>query len=285
MYSKDTPNEKTGFSFEVFPPKKDASIDTIYKTLDDLQNLSPDFISVTYSAGGSNNSAATVRIASDIQEKYHVPSMAHLACIQLDKNDVTNMLTKFRENGITKILALRGDLAPDMTPKTDFLHASDLVAFIKAHGDFTVAGACYPEGHSECDTLEQDIANLKRKVDAGTDFLVSQLFFNNDYFYSFVDKARNAGIYVPIEAGVMPVTNKKQIERMVTMCGASLPKKFVTIMNRYENNPEALREAGIAYAIDQIVDLFAHGVDGVHLYTMNNAYVATKISQAVEALR
>lgn len=285
MYSKDTPNEKTGFSFEIFPPKKDAPIETIYKTLEDLKNLSPDFISVTYSAGGSQNSATTVQITSDIQEKYNVPSMAHLACIQLSKEDAKDILNRLRENKVQRILALRGDLTPNMTPKTDFHHASDLVSFIKSQGDFTVAGACYPEGHSECDSLEQDIENLKRKVDAGTDFLVSQLFFQNDFFYSFVDKARNAGIYVPIEAGIMPVTNKKQIERMVTMCGASLPKKFVTIMNRYENNPEALREAGIAYAIDQIVDLFAHGVDGVHLYTMNNAYVATKISQAVEALR
>ena len=285
MYSKDSPNEKTGFSFEIFPPKKEAPIDTIYKTLEDLKNLSPDFISVTYSAGGSQNSAATVQIASDIQEKYKIPSMSHLACIQLSKEDAKDILNRLRENKVQRILALRGDLSPNMTPKTDFRHASDLVSFIKSQGDFTVAGACYPEGHSECDSLEQDIENLKRKVDAGTDFLVSQLFFQNDFFYSFVDKARNAGIYVPIEAGIMPVTNKKQIERMVTMCGASLPKKFVTIMNRYENNPEALREAGIAYAIDQIVDLFAHGVDGVHLYTMNNAYVATKISQAVEALR
>ncbi|MBQ3915419.1 MAG: methylenetetrahydrofolate reductase, partial [Ruminococcus sp.] len=178
----------------------------------------------------------------------------------------------------------RGDINPDIPPKMEFSHASDLITFIRSQGDFDIAGACYPECHPDCDSIDEDIANLKIKVDAGADHLISQLFFDNDSFYSFMDKARAAGINVPVEAGIMPVVNKNQIERMVTTCGASLPRKFVKIMQRYEHNPEALRDAGIAYAINQIVDLVASGVDGIHLYTMNNPYVARKISEAVQGI-
>jgi methylenetetrahydrofolate reductase (NADPH) len=276
--------KKTVLSFEIFPPKRTAPINTIYKTLDKLYDLEPDFISVTYGAGGSENCAATLEIASNIKNQYGIESVAHLPCVNLTKADVLSMLDLFEANGIQNILALRGDINPNFAPKEDFRYASDLVAFIKAHGDFDVIGACYPEGHYEAPSMVDDILNLKKKVNAGASHLITQLFFDNDYFYEFLEKARIAGIEVPIEAGIMPVTNKKQIERMVTMCGVALPKKFARIMSRYEHDPVALRDAGIAYAIDQIVDLLAQGIDGIHLYTMNNPYIARKICEATANL-
>ncbi len=273
---------KTVFSFEVFPPKKTDPIETIYQTLQELNGLSPDFISVTY--GAAKGMDCTVRLASDIKNRYGAESVAHLPCINLTRESVQEALWELKRNGIENILALRGDIGPDSAPKTDFRHASDLTAFIREHGDFNLIGACYPEGHPEAGGIEKDLENLKIKVDAGVDQLISQLFFDNSFFYSFLDRARAAGIRVPVQAGIMPVTNKKQIERMVTLCGATLPKKFVAMMEKYEANPVALRDAGIAYAVDQIVDLIAQGVDGIHLYTMNNSYVASKISGAVESL-
>lgn len=277
-------DKKTVFSFEIFPPKKTSSIDVIYKTLEELRDLSPDFISVTYSAGGSGNGQLACEIASKIKDEYGIESMIHLPCINYTREEISAVLEEIQKRGIENILALRGDRNPDIEPKNDFLYASDLITFIKSKGNFDIAGACYPECHPASDSLVDDIINLKKKVDAGADHLISQLFFDNNSFYEFREKAAIAGINVPIEAGIMPVTNKNQIERMVTMCGASLPNKFVKIMQRYENNPEALRDAGIAYAINQIVDLIASGVDGIHLYTMNNPYVARKISEAVSGI-
>lgn len=276
--------KKTVFSFEVFPPKKTSSIETIYNTLEELKGLRPDFISVTYSAGGSGNGHLACDIASKIKDDYGVEPMIHLPCINYTKDEISEVLAEINIRGIENILALRGDRNPDIEPKNDFRYASDLVEFIKSKGDFDIAGACYPECHSDAENLVEDILNLKKKVEAGADHLISQLFFDNDAFYEFREKAAIAGINVPIEAGIMPVVNKNQIERMVTMCGASLPNKFTKIMQRYENNPEALRDAGIAYAVNQIVDLVASGVDGIHLYTMNNAYVASKISEAVSGI-
>ena len=284
MKTCDIFKQKRVFSFEIFPPKRTSPIETIYSTLDSLQDLKPDFISVTYGAGGSENSAKTLQIASDIKHKYGIESVAHLPCVNLTKEDVVKLLDEMKACGIENILALRGDVNPDFPPKNDFLHASDLVAFIKEHGDFDVMGACYPEGHTEAASLEDDLKNLKIKVDAGASHLISQLFFDNDHFYDFEDRARKIGVNVPIEAGIMPVTNRKQIERMVTLCGASLPKKFLRIMERYEDKPEAMRDAGIAYAVDQIVDLVAQGVDGIHLYTMNNPYIARRICEATASL-
>lgn len=284
MKTSEIFRNKTVLSFEVFPPKKTSPIETIYNTLDELKNLSPDFISVTYGAGGSLNSSSTIEIASAIKNRYGIESIAHLPCINLSKEEVLSVLDKLKENHIENILALRGDISPDYPIKNDFKHASDLVSFITEHGDFNIIGACYPEGHPESKNLIDDIINLKRKVDSGTNQLVSQLFFDNDKFYSFLERARCAGITVPIEAGIMPVLNKKQIERMVSLSNATLPKKFVTMMEKYEDKPEAIRDAGIAYAVDQIVDLISQGVDGIHLYTMNNAYVAQKISEAVKSI-
>lgn len=283
MKIKDIFARKTVFSFEVFPPKSTSSVDVIYRTLDELCGLNPDFISVTYSAGGSGNSSLSLDITEKIRSMGIIPVL-HLPCINYTKEQIDSTLTEAKSRGIENILALRGDINPDIPPVEDFKHASDLITYLKSKGDFDIAGACYPEGHPDSENLDEDIANLKLKVEAGADHLVSQLFFDNEYFYNFREKTAKAGINVPIEAGIMPVTNKKQIERMVTTCGASLPHKFVKIMQKYEHNPEALRDAGIAYAINQIVDLLASNVDGIHLYTMNNAYVARKISDAVSGI-
>lgn len=271
----------TVFSFEIFPPKKDGSIETVYKTLDELTDLKPDFISVTYGAGGSRPGCSTREIVSIIKEKYHTESIAHLTCVNSAKADIDRAIEEFKEHGIENVLALRGDINPEIEPKKEFLHASDLIAYMRERSDLSFSGACYPEGHTEAASLDEDIANLKRKVDAGASHLVSQLFFDNGHFYAFLEKARAAGINVPIEAGIMPCVNAKQIQRMVTMCGASLPVKFTRLIARYGDSPEAMRDAGIAYAVDQIIDLAANGADGIHLYTMNNPYVARKISESV----
>ena len=276
-------DKKIIFSLEVFPPKKTSSVDVIYKTLEELGDIHPDFISVTFGAGGSGNSRYALDIASKISENGIIP-MLHLPCINFTKEEIDSALDEAKSRGIENILALRGDINPDITPVKQFSHASDLIPYIKTRGDFDVAGACYPEGHTDSETLDEDIENLRKKVDSGADHLITQLFFDNEYFYNFRDKAVKAGINVPIEAGIMPVVNKNQIERMVTTCGASLPHKFVKIMQKYGQNPEAMRDAGIAYAINQIVDLAASDVDGIHLYSMNNAYVARKISEAVSGV-
>lgn len=286
MNLKDLFNrEKTVFSFEIFPPKREADINTIYTTLDQLHYLKPDFISVTYGASGSLANNSTCEIAAAIKKQYCLESAAHLTCVNSTREDIDIMLERLKNAGIDNILALRGDRVPDVPPKEDFLHANQLIEYIKSKDyDFGISASCYPEGHPESADMVEDIKNLKRKVDAGAEHLISQLFFDNDMFYTFLEKARIAGVDVPIEAGIMPVVNKKQIERMVTLCGASLPDKFVKMMEKYENKPEAMRDAGIAYATNQIVDLLSHGVDGIHLYTMNNPYIARRICQNVATL-
>ncbi|MGN0577791.1 MAG: methylenetetrahydrofolate reductase [NAD(P)H] [Ruminiclostridium sp.] len=268
---------RTVLSFEIFPPKKTSGIETVYSTIEELSDLKPDYISVTYGAGGNPADTSTRDIASLIKNKYGIEAMAHLTCVNNTKAEVTAVLDSFKEAGIENILALRGDINPDVPPKTDFRYASELVSYIKEQGDFGVSGACYPEGHVEAESLTADILNLRKKVDAGVQSLVTQLFFENSMFYDFREKMAIAGINVPVSVGIMPVTNKKQIERMVAMCGASLPQKFVKMVQKYDTRPEALIDAGIAYAADQIADLLSNGVDGVHIYTMNNPYVARKI--------
>lgn len=293
MNTSEIFKNKTTFSFEVFPPKKTSPIETIYNTLDELKNLKPDFISVTFGAGGSENSETTLSIANRIKTVCNVESVVHLPCINLTKEEATSLLTDFRAAGVENILALRGDKVEGKEPCNDFLHASDLIQFIKefdtlnqdcSEEKFNIIGACYPEGHPDSSSLVEDIKNLKIKVDAGASHLISQLFFDNNCFYDFLEKTKLAGINVPIEAGIMPVVNKAQIERMVSRCGVVLPKKYAAMMEKYGDNAEAIRDAGIAYAIDQIVDLVSQGVDGIHLYTMNNPFVAKKITQAVESL-
>lgn len=283
MKAKELFSKKTVYSFEVFPPKSTSSVDVIYNALNKLGDLHPDFISVTFSAGGSGNSGLALDIASRVKAMGVTPVL-HLPCINYTREQIDATLAEAQSRGIDHILALRGDINPDIPPVKDFAYASDLISYLRSKGDFDIAAACYPEGHPDADSLEQDIENLKIKVDAGADHLITQLFFDNAYFWNFREKAAAKDINVPIEAGIMPVVNKKQIERMVTTCGASLPQKFVKIMQKYEHNPEALRDAGIAYAIDQIIDLAAGDVDGIHLYTMNNPYVAQKISEAVSGV-
>lgn len=272
------------FSFEVFPPKKDSPIESVYGKLEEICALQPDFISVTYGAGGSGAHSRTCEIAAKIKHDFKVESVAHLTCVNSTRRMIDDTLADFRAHDIENILALRGDYTEGVAPQTDFRYAADLCAYIREQGGFDISGACYPETHVDAANEVEDVLNLKRKVDAGARHLISQLFFDNAVFYRFLERTQIAGINVPIEAGIMPVTNKKQIERMVSLCGASLPPKFVKMMQRYESRPEALRDAGIAYAVEQIVDLLSNGVDGIHLYTMNNPAVAEKISCAVKNL-
>ncbi|MPQ43120.1 methylenetetrahydrofolate reductase [NAD(P)H] [Clostridium tarantellae] len=273
------------FSFEVFPPKKSSSIDVIYKTLEELKELKPDFISVTYGAGGTSAENRTLELASLIKNKYNIEPMTHLTCIGSKKEEIRKVLQALNENGIKNILALRGDIDESNIIKGDFNYANELIEFIKKFGNFNVSAACYPEGHLECESLSRDLLNLKEKVDAGATHLISQLFFDNDLFYNFLDKSESKNIRnIPIQAGIMPVVNKKQIERIISLCGASFPKKFMKIVEKYEHDKDALRDAGIAYAIEQIIDLVSNDVDGIHLYTMNNPYVAKRICSNIGSI-
>lgn len=289
MFIKDLfSQKKTVISFEIFPPKKDTSIDSIYKTIDALAPLNPDYISVTYGAGGSTSKNSTVEIASIIKNKYNIEALAHLTCIASTKEDVNVILQHLKENNIQNILALRGDFPQDPDFKfpnpLHFTHAIDLVEHIKKDNYFSVAGTCYPEGHIEAKSMKDDIIYLKKKVDAGTDFLITQLFFDNNLFYSFKEKTDIIGIDAPIEVGVMPVINSNQIRRIASMCGAHIPEKFVKILDRYIDNKEALKDAGIAYATEQIIDLISSGVSGIHIYTMNNPEVAEKIVHNISSI-
>ena len=279
--SKKFGQGKAVFSLEVFPPKKNSPVESIYRVLGELTKLNPDFISVTYGAGGNVADHTTCDIASFIQTNYGIDALSHLTCVNSTKEAMNEILEYLKSQGTMNILALRGDRNPEIEPKKDFTYASDLVEYIKTKGKFHLSGACYPEIHLEASSMEEDIEHLKHKVDCGVEHLISQLFFDNNYFLTFLEKARKKGITVPIEAGIMPVVNKKQIERMVTMCGASIPSKLAKILQRYEYQEEALRDAGIAYAIEQIMHLLSNGVDGIHLYTMNNSYIATRIHEAI----
>lgn len=275
-------SKKVVYSLEVFPPKKTTSIDTIYNTLYGLRGLRPDFISVTYGAGGSEaQKNKTCEIASLIKSEYQIEPVSHLTCVGSTKQDIMEFLDRLKAEGVQNILALRGDITPG-NDVIDFEHASDLAAFIKNYDDsFNISGACYPEGHCDSANMDQDIENLKKKVDAGVTHLVSQLFFDNNHFYEFMDKVEKVGIHVPIEAGIMPVINKAQIERTVSMCGASFPVKFSKLLNKYAQDPIALKDAGIAFATEQIIDLINNDVRGIHLYTMNNVETATRITNSI----
>ena len=275
---------RTVYSFEVFPPKPNVPIDSIYQTLSELKVLSPDFISVTYGAGGSVPGASTAEICETIQKRHGIPAIAHLPGINETKKSVLEKLAQFRAKGIENILALRGDRNPNTEPKHDFAYACDLIAFIRensAPGEFDIAAACYPEGHPEAPDLDTDITHLKEKVQAGASHLISQLFYANRDFYRFCEKIAAAGISVPVEAGIMPVTSKKSIERMVSLCGASIPKRLAKLMARYSDDPASLKAAGLEYAIEQITELRENGADGIHLYTMNNPDVARYITEAL----
>ena len=287
MYIKDIFKKKNPvLSFEVFPPKKESSIDTVTAAIAEMAKLPIDYMSVTYGAGGST-SKKTADIASYMQDKLDVTALAHLTCISSTKDTINEALNVLKSRGIKNILALRGDIPndPDFVPPNDYKYASELIQEIKAFGGFSIGGACYPECHPDCSSLEQDIENLKIKADAGVDFLVTQMFFDNDAFYDFRNKAVQKGVDLPIDAGIMPLTNINQIKRMCVLSGgASMPEKFTRMIAKYENNPEALKQAGIAYAVDQIIDLISNDTSGIHLYTMNKPDVAKKIVSVISSL-
>lgn len=287
MYIKDIfSSKKITFSFEVFPPKKTENFDKVKQSVTEISELCADYMSVTYGAGGST-SKMTPELAEYMQKKLGVTALAHLTCVSLTKSQIQDAMDDLKARGIENILALRGDIPKDGVFPLDngYRYASELTEDIKKYGGFCVGGACYPECHPDSLTAEEDMDNLKRKVDAGADFLVTQMFFDNDKFYDFRDKCVKKGINVPITAGLMPLTNAKQIENMCVLSGgASMPSGFVKILSKYSDNPEALRQAGIAYVINQIMDLAANDIDGVHIYTMNNPKTAKDIHKAVNAL-
>lgn len=261
------------YSLEVFPPKKDTDITTIYDALDEFKELHPSFISVTYGAGGTT-SENTFAIASYIQNQCGIEALTHLTCAAIpDKLFLTNFLTNLYRNGIRNILGLRGDQPHDMSDEQFaaryYNHASDLIQDIKETFPFSVAGACYPEVHQEAASLEEDIAHLKLKVDTGVDFLISQLFYDNEIFFRFLDAARNAGITVPILPGLMPVTSAGQVKNIVQLSGTKIPKPLLDILERYKDSPADLRKAGLEFTKKQMEELLAHNVDGVHIYSMN----------------
>lgn len=279
MYIKDIfGSKKQVLSFEVFPPKQDSGEETVKAAVDELVKQPIDYISVTYGAGGST-SKRTADIAEYIQKEHGMTALAHLSCITADKTGIEKMLADMKERGIENILALRGDLPQEGTETAaDYSYASELVADIKKYGGFCVGGACYPECHPDSPDLETDIENLKKKVDAGCDFLVTQMFFDNGKFYEFRNLAAKKGINVPITAGIMPLTQASQIKRMCILSGgASMPSKFTRMFAKYESKPEALKQAGIAYAVDQVAELLSNDTDGVHIYTMNKPDVARQI--------
>ena len=280
--SRQTPS----LSFEVFPPNPAVGNDKIIAALKDMQGLAPHFISVTASNNKFNIKETTVRLADYIQNDLEIPTIAHLPAIYLTKDKVAETIADLDKVGVQKILALRGDIIPGVEPQKDFRYATDLIEFITEQAPhFDIVGACYPEGHPDSPNQISDIQNLKKKVDAGCSSLVTQLFFDNERFYDFQDKCTLAGIDVPIHAGIMPILNRNQALRLLKTCGnIHLPRKFKAILDKYENDPESLRAAGLAYAVDQIVDLVTQDVAGVHLYTMNNADTAQYIHQATHAL-
>ena len=280
--SRQTPS----LSFEVFPPNPEVGNDKIIAALKDMQGLAPHFISVTASNNKFNIKETTVRLADYIQNDLEIPTIAHLPAIYLTKDKVAETIADLDKVGVQKILALRGDIIPGVEPQKDFRYATDLIEFITEQAPhFDIIGACYPEGHPDSPNQISDIQNLKRKVDAGCSSLVTQLFFDNERFYDFQDKCTLAGIDVPIHAGIMPILNRNQALRLLKTCeNIHLPRKFKAILDKYENDPESLRAAGLAYAVDQIVDLVTQDVAGVHVYTMNNADTAQYIHQATHAL-
>ena len=264
-------------SFEIFPPRGDLTEVEARRVAGELAELNPAFISVTYSAGGSGNSGATTTVASLIQNELGVPSVAHLTCQGLTRAMLEEKIAEMRAAGIKNVLALRGDPRPD-APQGDFAYAADVIPVLREAG-FCVGAAAYPEGHVTCTSLEDDIAHLREKQDAGAQFLVTQLFFDNEDFFRFRDLAARAGIAVPITCGIMPFMSKNQVSRMIFMCGASLPSPIIRLLNRYEGDDEALRRAGIEYAAAQLRGLRDAGADGLHVYTMNKPAVARAICE------
>lgn len=273
---------KPTLSFEIFPPKGKGDLSSVFSTVDALASLSPNLISVTYGAGGTSREN-TVEIASAVQNSYGIPALAHLTCAGCSAPEMKNILTELKDKGVRNILTLRGDLA-EGEALTDFTYASDLIRFIKKNYDFNIFAACYPEKHPEARSMEDDLYHVREKTEYGADVLISQLFFDNEVFYRFREMARSRGVTAKIVAGIMPVTSAAQINKMVTLCGATVPDEVWRIISAYGHNAMAMREAGIAHATKQIVDLLANGADGIHLYTMNLPDVAKRISENIRGI-
>ena len=271
-------NEMPHISFEVFPPKTDAGYESVLNATKKIAALKPSFISVTYGAGGGT-SKNTVSIATQIKDDFGVTSLAHLTCVSSTKEEVYRVIDQLKENQIENVLALRGDIpaGSEFPLSTHYHYASELIEDIRKQGDFCIGAACYPEGHVETEHKKDDIRNLKHKVDCGVDFLTTQMFFDNNILYNFLYRIREKGITVPVLPGIMPVTNKKQIKRIGGLSGTVLPERFRAIVDRFGDNPDAMRQAGIAYATDQIIDLIANGVNHIHVYSMNKPEVAGAI--------
>lgn len=277
--------KKVLFSFEIFPPKKQANFENVINCAKELSNLNPDFMSITYGAGGTTK-VNTVEIAQQTIE-IGIPALAHLTCVGNTKDSIRETIAQMKNAGIENVLALRGDYPADFDGEritSDGLdHASDLVPLLKEAG-MCVGGACYPEVHPESKNRIEDIENLKFKVDAGVDFLTTQMFFDNNMLYSYLYRLQSMGIHLPVFAGIMPITNSRQVERMVKLSSAYIPQKLLAICDRFENNPEAMRQAGIAYATDQIIDLISNGIRGIHIYSMNKPDVTKEIVSNVNEI-
>lgn len=272
--------EEMSLSIEVFPPKKESSFESVRIATEEIAAIKPSFMSVTYGAGGGT-SEYTLAVAKNIKEKYGVPMLAHLTCVSSDKATVHQRIEDLKANGITNIMALRGDLTPELEQsdrsKWDYKHASDLIAQLKSSGDFCIGAACYPEVHPESTSQREDIKYLKEKVDAGADFLTTQMIFDNNLFFNFLYKIREAGITVPVLPGIMPITNANQVERAIKLSGAFVPQRFKAMVDKFGNDPTAMKQAGIAYATDQIIDLYANGITNVHVYSMNKPDISKGI--------
>lgn len=268
--------DKATLSFEVFPPKTWDAYESVKTATEEIAKLKPDFMSVTYGAGGGT-SATSASIAENVLKNFGVTPLAHLTCVSSTKEAVRTYVQELKVRGIENILALRGDIPKEGAKEQDYQYASQLIADLRALGDFCIGGACYPEGHTESAHQKEDIAHLKEKVDTGCDFLTTQMFFDNNILYNFLYKIRQAGITVPVVAGIMPVTNGNQIRRICQLSGTQLPRRFLAIVDRFGDNPAAMKQAGIAYATDQIIDLLANGVNNIHVYTMNKPDVAASI--------
>ncbi len=263
-----------------------GNIQSLYTTIEQLQTIKPDFISVTYGAGGSLINNLTCDIASTIKKRYNIEAVAHLTCVNSSRTDVQNMIKKYMENNIENVMALRGDKVSGGVKKTDFLFSHQLAIELQrlSKGDLEIIGACYPEGHFEAITLDEDIQNLKYKIGAGVQILISQLFFDNEIFYSFLEKVRACGITIPISAGIMPIVSQNQIEKTLFLSGATIPSNFSQILDKGNTNPSLLYDLGIEYASAQIRDLLSNGVDGIHLYTMNKSDVAINVYNNIKDL-
>ncbi len=281
MKIKDLLTSNTlSLSFEVFPPKTETSFENVKTATEEIAKLKPSFMSVTYGAGGGT-SKYTLQIAKNIKELYGVPTLAHLTCVSSTKETVSQKIKEIKAANITNVMALRGDIPPELEnddrTKWDYRYAIDLIRELKEAGDFCIGAACYPEIHPESKNQHEDIFYLKEKVNAGVDFLTTQMFFDNNLLYNFLYKIREAGITVPVIPGIMPITNANQVERAIKLSGSFMPQRFKSLVDKFGSDPAAMKQAGIAYATDQIIDLYANGIKNVHVYSMNKPDVAAKI--------